>query len=432
MDELRLKSIAVKNYKNLATGERFGFEHLNILIGPNGSGKSNLIALLKFLTDAAAQGQVDAARGVTSFEDAVSRLGNEFILDRKVSAPAVVQLVYEFQPAQNGGSIFLEIELFVPENGGRVQVRREALYQYQRGPDQPPFTFYQCHQPASGKGVVSVYQQRDSQETRLLPVDQVPVNELALVALQRLLENSQIRLDLTPLYPVRRKLLETLAQWEFYNANNMDLESVRRTNPEMGPADKVLSPSGENLARVVKNWMDADLDFEETLQRAMREILPWTRRIRAVQAGLSSLAVEWYFEDEQNRKELFYLRNMSDGSTRMLCWATVFLSPQLPGLLVVEEPEIGVHPAWMPALAGWILSAARRTQVILSTHSPDLLDHLTGELEQVQVFEEHREQRHRFTARRLEGKNFAGRIQEGWQLGDLYRVGAVEVGGWPW
>lgn len=432
MAEFVLKSVQVKNYKNLASGESFEFDALNILIGPNGCGKSNLIALLKFLADAAVQGQVDSARGVTSLEDALNRLGNEFILDRRVTVPAVVQLVYEFFAEQNGGSVFLEIELLIPESGGRVLIQQESMYQFQRGPGQPPFYFYRCHNVVSGRGAVSIYKQEADTSTHFVPIEQVPLNELALVALPRLLENSQIRPDLTPLYPVRRKLLDALAGSQFYNANNMDLDAIRRTNPEIGPSDKLLSASGENLARVLKNLTDADLDFEETLQQAMMEILPWTRRIRAVRAGLSSLAVEWYFEDEQKRKELFYLRNMSDGSARMLCWATVFLSPQLPGLLVVEEPEIGVHPAWMQVLAGWIKTAARRTQVILSTHSSDLLDHLTSELEHVQVFHEHRDQQHRFIARRLKRENFTERLQEGWELGDLYRVGAVEVGGWPW
>ena len=431
MNEWMLKSVQVKNYKNLASEERFIFNPLNIFIGPNGSGKSNLLAAIKFLADAAA-GQIDATRGITTLDDALNRLGSEYILDRRVAAPAKVQFIYEFLPVQGGEPVFLDLELTIPSTGGRVLIEQESLFQFQRGPNQPPFYFYRCHNLVPGRGAISVYRQEGDITTHFMPVDHVPLNELALLVLPRLLESSQVRPDLTPFYPMRRKILDSLADWKFYNANNMDLDAIRRTNPEIGPTDTSLSVSGENLARVVKNLMDANIDFEDTVQQAMAEILPWTRRVRAVQAGLSSLAIEWYFEDEMKRKELFYLRNMSDGSARMLCWATVFLSPRLPELLVVEEPEIGVHPAWMKPLAGWIKSAARKTQVIVSTHSPDLLDHLTSELENVQVFQEHNEQRHRFYAKPLEHKFIEDRLKEGWQLGDLYRVGAIEIGGWPW
>jgi predicted ATPase len=67
---------------------------------------------------------------------------------------------------------------------------------------------------------------------------------------------------------------------------------------------------------------------------------------------------------------------MSDGTVRMLCWAAILLSPTLPSLLVIDEPELGIHAAWMPVLANWIKDASQKTQLIVSTHSPDLLSYI--------------------------------------------------------
>ncbi|MEG4590229.1 AAA family ATPase, partial [Microcoleus sp. MOSTC5] len=111
-----------------------------------------------------------------------------------------------------------------------------------------------------------------------------------------------------------------------------------------------LSPSGDNLPLVLEN-LSQNIDFEDSLNEAMKSILPKTRRIRPVRSGRLSLTVQWYFEDI---KEAFYLNEMSDGTVRMLCWATILHSPLLPSLIVIDEPELGLHVSWMPILAEWI------------------------------------------------------------------------------
>ena len=119
----------------------------------------------------------------------------------------------------------------------------------------------------------------------------------------------------------------------------------------------------------------------------------------------------------------------------MLTWAVILHSPTLPTLIVIEEPELGIHPAWMPILAEWIKGAAQRTQVIVSTHSPDLLDSFTDQLDNggfIYAFQPDNESRSHFTPSRLTESAVTGWLEEGWQLGDLYRVGNPAVGGWPW
>ena len=122
--------------------------------------------------------------------------------------------------------------------------------------------------------------------------------------------------------------------------------------------------------------------------------------------------------------------DMSDGSVRMLCWAVLLHSPELSPLLVIDEPEAGLHPAWMGTLAEWISMASERTQVIIATHSPDLLDHFTGRYEDVIRFDYDRKAH--FTPGKLPDTELRARLDEDWELGDIYRVGDHAVGGWPW
>jgi predicted ATPase len=206
----------------------------------------------------------------------------------------------------------------------------------------------------------------------------------------------------------------------------MNLSLIRTAEPKIGGSDIYLSASGDNLALVLDN-LSQNIDFEDSINEAMKSILPKTRRIRVVRPGRLSLTVEWNFE---GIKEAFYLNEMSDGTVRMLCWATILHSPLLPSLIVIDEPELGLHVSWMAILAEWIKKAATKTQIIITTHSPDLLDHFTDCLENVLCF--YSENRTHFSVKSLSKEMLEQKLEEGWELGDLYRVGDPSIGGWPW
>jgi predicted ATPase len=67
---------------------------------------------------------------------------------------------------------------------------------------------------------------------------------------------------------------------------------------------------------------------------------------------------------------------LSDGTLRFLLLAAALLSPRPPGLLVLNEPESSLHPSLMPALAALVVQASSRSQVVVVTHSPDLVSAL--------------------------------------------------------
>jgi predicted ATPase len=428
-------SIALHNYKNLVVEKAIPLENLTILIGPNASGKSNLIQLLQFLSACTRERQ-DVRSSINSFTQAVLALGGDSILDQDIilsqgpmQEGAAVNLVYEFPDANGGNPIFLEIELLVRGQNRKVIINKELLYQFPKN-DSTPFYFYQAHNQRGDSSVVLVRDHPGSTKMNFQPIQGIPTDELALVALPRSLESSNFSPALAPVYPVRRKILDSLSTWQFYNANHMNLQAIRTATPKLGLGDIVLSPSGENLAIVFEN-LSSDLDFEDAVDEAMKEILPWTHKVRALRSGFSVI-IEWSFEPPGGKRNQFFLKDLSDGSVRMLCWAVILCSPKLPELLVIEEPEIGIHPAWMPMLARWIKKAAQKTQVIISTHSPDLLDHFTDVAEHVLVAKSVTSQAHQFAFVPLKQAVIAPRLAEGWQLGDLYRVGDPGVGGWPW
>ncbi|MCL1465576.1 AAA family ATPase [Argonema galeatum] len=437
MNQPPLRFLATKNYKNLHLDEPIYLNNLNIFIGPNGSGKSNFISCLKFLKDCLTA-IPDENRGVSSFEDAIAKIGGNRILDGNVASPALVEFSYCFsQISQTNNpqrdSVILDLKLYTDQQKGRASISEEYLYggedlydSSNKKRTKSPFYYYKLHERELGQGVVSVYDNPDQTQTHFEPLDNIPTNSLGLFTIPVLLENSQSPPENTPVYRIRRQLSEFISKWQFYNANNMDLNQIRTAEPKLGPSDIYLSPSGYNLALVLDN-LNQNIDFDESLNLAMKSIIQKTRRVRPGRTGRLSLAVEWYFE---GINEPFYLNEMSDGTVRMLCWATILHSPFLPSLLVIDEPELGLHVSWMPILAEWIKKAATKTQIIITTHSPDLLDHFTDCLENVLCF--YSENKTHFFIKHLSKEMLDEKLEQGWELGDLYRVGDPTVGGWPW
>ena len=426
---LRLLGIKTRNYKNISMGDNgVDFENLNVFIGSNGSGKSNLINIFRFLRDSIEDVSAED-RGVTSFDDAVSALGGERMLDFTLQRPANVEFLFKFSPTDinpKGGA--LDIHLFI-QKIGKVFNNYEVLYDTVSIPGRAePFYYYKCHDIKSGTGVFSLYKDKSKNTAHFESLPDVPTNRLALAHISRMLEESTHPPEITPVYKFRRELVDAISKWRFYNANDMNLYAIRHAEPKIGSSDLYLSTSGENLSLVLFNLIQEDLQFEEHIENAIKAILPNTKRVRAGHSGRLSLTVEWYFENMG--KTPFYLNEMSDGTVRMLCWAIILHSPFLPPLLSIDEPEIGLHPAWMPILAEWIKRASQKTQIFISTHSADLLDHFTDCLDNVYCFSTKNESH--FEIKKLPKNELQPKLDEGWQLGDLYRVGDPSVGGWPW
>ncbi|MBD2454576.1 AAA family ATPase [Nostoc sp. FACHB-87] len=438
MNQPLLKFIVTKNYKNLSLEDAINLENLNIFIGSNGSGKSNYISCLKFLKDSLTA-IPDENRGVSSFEDAIAQLGGNRILDFSVESPAIVRFAYCFyqisEKTKNSitDRIILDLFLFISKDKhNRVSIFQELLYTkiYLHENELPlsaPFYYYTFHGQEIGAGDVSLHNEDIHEKTlnnQFVKIKNIPTNTLGLSIIPRLLESSLV---ITPVSRIRRDLINFISEWQFYNANNMDINLIRMSEPKLGGSDYFLSTSGDNLPLVIDNLFQEDIDFEESLNLALKSILPKSRRLRPIRSGRLSLTLEWYFEDV---KEPFYLNELSDGTVRMLCWATILHSPVLPSLLVIDEPELGLHVSWMPVLAEWIKKAATKTQIIITTHSPDLLDHFTDCLDNVFCFSS--EDKTHFFIKTLSKEMLNEKLEEGWQLGDLYRVGDPSVGGWPW
>jgi predicted ATPase len=139
-----------------------------------------------------------------------------------------------------------------------------------------------------------------------------------------------------------------------------------------------------------------------------------------IQGGLVDLRVE-----EENGATIPASR-LSDGTLRWLSLLAILLHPEPPPLVCLEEPELGLHPDMIQPLAKLLLSAAKRMQLIVTTHSDDLVDELSEDPSAVIVCEKHSGSS---ILERLDGRQLSDWLKR-YRLGQLWRTG--EIGGNRW
>ena len=123
--------------------------------------------------------------------------------------------------------------------------------------------------------------------------------------------------------------------------------------------------------------------------------------------------LEW---TQKNGDYPFHASQLSDGTLRFIALATALLQPDPPSTILIDEPELGLHPEALDILASLISQAQTRTQLIVSTQSAALVD--AFDPEQVIVVDRH-EGESRF--RRLESSKLDEWLKDDYSLGDLWR-----------
>ena len=230
-------------------------------------------------------------------------------------------------------------------------------------------------------------------------------------------------------YPIPSAVRSLLSRMSFYPGFDVTQSSVMRTKAFELRAVTWLTPNGDNLGTVLHEILTR-IEFKgvaSDLQDYMRAAFPTFEEI-SVETTFHSkpqLVIRIMEKHAMRSTEVWEL---SDGMLRFMCLAAAMLNPFPPPLIAFDEPETGLHPGLMPVIADMIKEASERTQVLVTTHSPELLDCFDinnvavmardeGELKTVW----HRPSDRTHLSRLLQGV-------AGTTLGDLHRSGELEAG----
>jgi len=175
--------------------------------------------------------------------------------------------------------------------------------------------------------------------------------------------------------PEFRPVYDALSSMAFYDFNPESMRGFQA--PDTGES---LRREGSNVASVVARLSDEHPELLDRITQYMGAIVPGLEKIERVALGPVETLKFTQTTGEPLFPHEFYLWNMSDGTLRALGSLVAAFQfagrERMAGLIGIEEPESSLHPAAVAILMDAFREAASRTQILITSHSPDLLDQL--------------------------------------------------------
>lgn len=186
--------------------------------------------------------------------------------------------------------------------------------------------------------------------------------------------------------PTDNAMREEISQYSAFHFHDTSETTDMRGNCEINN-NRILLGDGSNLAAVLYKLQQTQKPYYERIVKTIRQIAPFFDDfvLEPLAVTPHEIQLRWQARDSDYE---FGPHQLSDGTLRTMALITLLLQPEkdLPSLIVLDEPELGLHPYAISLIAALIRSASVYTQVILATQSTNLLDHF--EAEQIIIVEQ--------------------------------------------
>jgi predicted ATPase len=332
-DSTFLTRVILENYRSIARCD-VSLRPLSFLVGPNGSGKSNFLDALRFVADSLRTSLDHASR---------DRGGIKEVRLRSSSRPTHFGIRLEFSLPRYGQHGYYAF---------RIGALKEAGYEVLRE---------DCS--ISGADLFAAHYSVRRGEVVLASAQVTPAaasDRLYLVHVSGL--------------PEFRPLYEALSSMGFYNLNPDRIRDLQ--SPDAG---ELLWRDGGNIASVLRQLGTHAPETKRRVEEYLAKVVSGIEEVDSKPVGpKETLEFRQQMAGSRHRWR-FLAANMSDGTLRALGVLVALFqskngqSPQVP-LVGIEEPEVALHPAAAGVLLDALREASERTQVLVTSHSPDLLD----------------------------------------------------------
>lgn len=325
MPDPELDVISVRGFKSIVSIDELSLQPINVVIGPNGSGKSNFVEVFSFL-HALWEGRL---------QDYVRRAGGaEQLLHFGSRVTPEIKIDLSFQKGTNSYSISLKAS-----DDDSLYPAYESVAYWDKARYSTP---YRDWLPPRGNG-----------------------REAGI---------SEPNLTRVPGW-VRQRL----ARWRLYHVHDTSAESAMRKTAKLDD-NMFLRPDGSNLPAFLYRLQNKHPESYGLIRAIVQRVAPFFDDFILVPDPLNEQTIRLAWR-HKNSEQYFGAAALSDGSLRFIALATLFLQPQAlrPSVILVDEPELGLHPYAITLLASLVKQASVRTQVILSTQSSLMLDHFRPE-----------------------------------------------------
>jgi predicted ATPase len=431
-----IHSISVNGYRLLDAFEA-NFKQLTVIVGANATGKSTLLDCLMMIPhtmDAPLQEAINWHGGMFSLPTATNdekRIGWTLKFEKPTNNP-----IWRDVPLNTDQTFVYEVRLSGDRYGQPV-----AEYECLRNADPHRGYTEPLKYLEATRDRTVIY---DAKRRALVPFDaavpQQPSSPSAgaenspppgAEALPEQVKKHEETLGLARMrffneYPVQSWARALLSNMAFYTGFDIGRLSSLRLQPAEIRPETTLQISGANLGTVLHEVLTR-YEYRaaaEELRDFVRVAYPSFEDVTAETTHGSPPKVLVRIRERGIRRSL-ELWDLSDGMLRFLCLTAALLNPAPPPFIAVDEPEVGLHPRLLPIVADLLKRAAEQSQVVLTTHSPDLLNRF--ELDDVAVMsrDETRAVWHRPSTKDALRKLLLSVTGE--TLGDFHRSGELEA-----
>jgi predicted ATPase len=311
-----VKKISIKGFKSIKEIVNLELNNLNILIGSNGVGKSNLICFFKIL-----RALIDD--NLNSYINQIGGASDLLFNGRKFTTEIEFELLFDIY-----GYKFK----LVPTAKDGVSLEQEARY------DKSNNLWLELGDSANGSSLMVDKAQQQSQDDY----------------------KSQ-------------KIYDAIKSWQIYHFHDTSATAAMR-HYAIIQDNQYLRTDAANIGAFLLHIKSQYQDEYQKIINAIRLVIPFFDDfiLKIRKSGMKEdVNLSWKQKGSDFPMQPYHL---SDGSIRFICLATALLQPNLPTTIIIDEPELGLHPGAIIVLAELIQQASQKTQIIVATQSVTFLD----------------------------------------------------------
>jgi predicted ATPase len=357
-----IKSIKLTNFFSFIDSKIELNNDLNILVGINGSGKSNFLKAIHLLKESTAEnglkelilekwGGVDEIffKGKTN-EEFQNSIGLEFVFDH--------QIINKY------GSFFKQDIIYKI-----VIIKTAGLNNYFVSDKICTATGYKYLDIYNGKGVLAERVSPDEPNTEFIKYDDFDPQELTL---SKVFDSERYGALNT-----LRKTISDIVVYDYFDTtpNSPIRKAMKATS------GKRLLPDGSNLPQILNT---IKISHKKEYYKIINQLTDVNERFRGFDFHFLGSGNFELMLDEADLDSSIHVTNISDGTLRYLCLLAILFNPERGNFICIDEPEVGLHPDMALNVTNAIKEASKESNMIIATHSENILDAFN--VEDVRVF----------------------------------------------
>lgn len=323
-DPRQLTRIVIKGFKSIREAD-IELRDLNVFIGANGAGKSNFVSLFKLLREIIER-RLQAYTGAR---------GADYFLygKRKMTNSIRGEFYFGHDHHENN----YQIELIPSIDDSLIFVDEKAGYRRIDKYDSPKnYLLGEGHKEAK---IFEIIEEWD--------------------------------------VPIVDYVAKTIQQWRVYHFHDTSEKSILKQTGDIDD-NRQFREDGSNLAAFLYRLQQMSPDSYQKIVRTVQQVAPFLGDFQLQPLALNPEKIRLEWRDNET-DGYFNAHSLSDGTLRFICLATLLLQPNLPPLIIIDEPELGLHPFAITILASLLRKASIESQVIIATQSVTLLNQFEAE-----------------------------------------------------